>query len=212
MSRQEANVQPRFTGNVAPAFPLALLESVRSHDLPGEILEEEDITLSLPRRFGLTDVVITQILRYEAAERAGRQVRLDDVMSLIRLVMRRPDAEPILAETGLRLARWSFRKTPKPYISLLHRAPHRLGTRAARRNAKRTLCELRLGSQVNVAKPFEVHVADPATVALDAESPACTLVTALLAEQIRLYTGESQEVRHAACAARGDRSCVWTLG
>src|SRR5688500_20246318 len=108
MSQQESNTQPRFSGNVAPAFPLALLESVRSHDHPGEILEDEDITLSLPRRFGLTDVVITQILRYEAAQRARRQVRLDDVVSLMRLVMRRPDAEPILAATGPGHGHWRY--------------------------------------------------------------------------------------------------------
>ena len=212
MSQQEANAQPRFTGNVAPAFPLALLESVRSHDHPGEILEDEDITLSLPRRFGLTDVVITQILRYEAAQRAGRQVRLDDVMSLIRLVMRRPDAEPILAETGRRLARWRFRRMPRLYVSLLRLAPHRLGSSAARRVAKRTLRELRLGSHVEVLKPYAVQVTDPATVAVDAGGPACTLVTGLLTELIRLFTGETQDVRHEACVARGEKNCVWVAG
>jgi predicted hydrocarbon binding protein len=210
MTQQKVSAQARVSGNVAPAFPLALLQAVRSHDHPGEILEAEDITLSLPRRFGLTDVVITQMLRYEAAERAGRQVRLDDVLSLIRLVMRRPDAEPILAETGQRLARWRFRKASRAYVSLLHRAPHRFGTGAVRRIAKRTLRELRLGARIEVAKPYELRVTDPATVAIDSDAPACTLVTALLAEQILLYTGEQREVRHTACVARGETRCVWT--
>jgi hypothetical protein len=209
---QQTNAQARFTGKVAPAFPLALLESVRSHDHPGEVLEAEDITLSLPRRFGLTDVVITQILRYEAAQRAGEQVRLDDVMGLIKLVLRRPDAEPILAETGKRLARWRFRRVPRFYVSLLHRAPHRLGTRAARRGAKQILRELRLGSRVEVAKPYAVHVADPATAADADGRPACALVTSLLAEQLLLFTGASHDVRHASCVSRGENRCVWTVG
>lgn len=209
MSQQEANTQSRFTGNVAPAFPLALLESVRSHDHPGEILEDEDITLSLPRRFGLTDVVITQIVRYEADQRARRQVRLDDVLGLIRLVMRRPDAEPILAETGQRLARWRFRRVPRLYVSLLHRAPHKLGTRAARRSALRTLRDLRLGAHVEVSKPYAVELSEPVAAAVDADIPACTLVTALLTELLQLFTGESRYVRHEACVARGEKNCLW---
>lgn len=212
MSQQETNAQPRFRGNVAPAFPLALLESVRSHDHPGEILEDEDITLSLPRRFGLTDVVITQILRYEAAQRARRQVPLDDVMNLIRLVMRRPDAAPILAESGRRLARWRFRRIPRFYVSLLHRAPQRLGAGAARRTARKMLRELRLGSHIEVSKPYAVQITDPATAASLADSLFCTLVTSLLTEQLLLYTGESQDVRHVECAARGEQHCVWTVG
>jgi hypothetical protein len=211
MSHQEANTQPRLAGNVAPAFPLALLESVRSHDHPGEILEDEDITLSLPRRFGLTDVVITQILRYEAAQKARRQVRLDDVVSLVRLVMRRPDAQPILAETGQRLARWRFNRTPRWYLSLLRRAPQRLGSRAARRNTKKVLLELRLGSHVEVLKPYSVEVTDPVTATVDADGPACTLVTSLLTELIRLFTGVSQYVRHDTCVARGEKNCVWVV-
>lgn len=211
MSHQEANTQSRFTGNVAPAFPLAILESVRSHDHPGEILEDEDITLSLPRRFGLTDVVITQILRYEAAQRARRQVRLDDVVSLIRLVMRRPDSEPILAETGQRLARWRFNRLNRFYLSLLRRAPQRLGSGAARRHTKKTLLELRLGSDVDVLKPYTVQVSDPITASVDADGPACTLVTSMLTELIRLFTGQAQYVRHDSCAARGEKYCVWVV-
>ncbi|MGH7447075.1 MAG: hypothetical protein ACRELT_05925, partial [Longimicrobiales bacterium] len=112
MSHQEANVKPRLDGSVSAAFPLALLESVRSHDRPGEVLEDEDLTISLPRRLGLTGVIETQIFRYEAAQKAGRDVPLHEVMSLIRLVMRRPDSEPILRETGQRMARWYFRHAP----------------------------------------------------------------------------------------------------
>jgi len=48
---------------VAPLLPLVLLESVRAHDRPREVLEDEDLAASLPRRLGLTGVVETQIPR-----------------------------------------------------------------------------------------------------------------------------------------------------
>src|SRR5688500_18887567 len=103
MSQQESVEELRFEGSVAPAFPLALLESVRSHDRPEEVLEEEDLTVSMSRRLGMTGIIGTQIHRYTEAQRAGRSVQLNAVMGLIRLVLRRSDAEPILHDTGQRL-------------------------------------------------------------------------------------------------------------
>ena len=64
----------RLDGTVAARLPLALLETVRAIDLPEEILENEDLPASLPRRFGLSDVVARRITAYEAAEKEGRRV------------------------------------------------------------------------------------------------------------------------------------------
>jgi hypothetical protein len=113
MSQQESVEDVRVEGNVAPAFPLALLESVRSHDRPDEVLEAEDLTVSMSRRLGMTGIIGTQIHRYTEAQRAGRSVRVDEVMGLIRLVLRRPDAAPILHETGQRVARFADASTAK---------------------------------------------------------------------------------------------------
>ena len=57
-------------------LPLAILESVRTHDRPAEVLEDEDLTISLPRRLGLTGVIETQIYRYQAAQKAGAPYRV----------------------------------------------------------------------------------------------------------------------------------------
>lgn len=211
MSQQRAGAEPVFEGSVAAAFPLALLEAVRDHDRPGEFLEDEDLTVSLPRRFGLTGVVGTQIQRYEAAQRAGRSVSYNEVMSLVRLVLRRPDAEQILAETGRRVARWHFRRTPQMWIGLLHRAPNVFGMRSARRNAARALQAIHAGSTIEVLKPFTVRMRDCATARLP-ESPAgCTLYNGLLEELILLYTGKTQRVTHTRCIAKGGETCVWEL-
>src|SRR5690606_19268600 len=74
---------------IVPFLPLALLEAMRAQDQPHEVLEDEDLAASLPRRFGLTSVVASQIERYREAARKRRGVPVDDVVDLIRLVLRR---------------------------------------------------------------------------------------------------------------------------
>ena len=86
--------EPRLKGSVIAALAVALLEATRSHDRPDEVLEDEDITISMPRRLGLSGVVETQIQRYETAVREGRRLPLDEFVNLLKLVLRRPDAEP----------------------------------------------------------------------------------------------------------------------
>lgn len=207
MSTQGANAEQRFEGNVAAAFPLALLESVRSHDRPGEILEDEDLTVSLPRRLGLTGVVETQIQRYEAAQRTGRAVPLNEVMSLFRLVMRRPDAEPILRETGQRIARWSNRNRPALWAAVLHRAPAGLAMHFARRSVVRTLNRLRAGSGITAGKPFNIAITECITARVEDSPPACTMITGLIEEQLLISTGRAHRVVQTSCGTR----CQWSL-
>ena len=211
MSHQEANVEARFDGNVSAAFPLALLESVRSHDRPGEVLEDEDLSISLPRRLGLTGVIETQIFRYQAAQKAGRAVRLDEVMGLVRLVMRRRDSEPILREAGQRLARSYAQRRPAVWIRVLHRAPNRLGLRSARRSVSRALRGLLAGDRIEALPPFTVHVTNSTTARLQDNGTACMMLTALMEEMLLLATGKPRRVRHTCCLARGDARCEWEL-
>jgi len=180
MSQQGTSAETRFEGSVAPAFPLALLEAVRSHDHPGEILEDEDLTVSLPRRLGLTCVIGTQIMRYEAAQRSGGSVRLDEVVNLIRLVLRRPDAEPIMVETGQRVARWHFNKTPEAWRKLLRRLPTSFALRSARRAA------------VNLLFTIRVHGCLAAELGEDgADGAGCALFTGMLEEILALHTAKA---------------------
>ena len=65
---------------------LRVLEVMRDLDLPQEILEDEDPTRTLPRRFGLSDVVDRQIRTYRDDVR--RRVRLADAEVEIRERMR----------------------------------------------------------------------------------------------------------------------------
>jgi hypothetical protein len=211
MSQQGASTGPQFQGSVAAAFPLALLESVRAHDRPGEILEDEDLSVSLPRRLGLTGVVETQIQRYVTASRSGRAVPMTEAMGLFRLVMRRPDSEPILRETGQRLARWRFRRTPNPWRAVLHRGPARLAIRSARRAAVKTMRALNAGSSIEASRPFSISVTGCVTARLEESGPACTMFTGMLEEQLLLYTGKVHRVSHTRCSAHGADACEWTV-
>jgi predicted hydrocarbon binding protein len=212
MSQHGEGAEPRFEGTVTAAFPLALLQSVRAHDHPGEVLEEEDLSVSLPRRLGLTGIVDTQIRRYESDQRTGRQVGLNEVASLVRLVLRRPDAEPILRETGQRIARLSFETRPRPMARLIRHGPAALALRSARHAGVRTLRSLNAGTAVEAAKPFVVSVADCFTARVDGTSTGCALFTGLIEEQLLLYTGKPRAVRHSRCSAGGADLCEWTLG
>src|SRR5688500_6852411 len=209
MSQQESVEELRFEGSVAPAFPLALLESVRSHDRPDEVLEAEDLTVSMSRRLGMTGIIGTQIHRYTEAQRAGRSVRVDEVMGLIRLVLRRTDAAAILHETGQRVARFQFRRVPPWWQRVLHKSPNALGLRATRRAAERALRAIYFGTNIDIAKPFSVRIADASTAKLDGAGVSCSLITGLLEEQLLLYTGKERTVTHTDCLTRGARRCVW---
>src|SRR6476660_8849379 len=120
----------RFDAGVPASLPLSLLEAVRAHDRPAEVLEDENLTVSLPRRFGLTDVVDTQIRQFEAAQRAGRNVRLDEVVNLMRLVLRRPDAGLIMEDTGRRFAQWHFDRRSALLRKVYSKLPPRLASGA----------------------------------------------------------------------------------
>ncbi|HSJ08150.1 MAG TPA: hypothetical protein VK936_15700 [Longimicrobiales bacterium] len=211
MSQHEEGAEPRFEGTVTAAFPLALLQSVRAHDHPGEVLEEEDLSVSLPRRLGLTGIVDTQIRRYESDQRSGRQVGLNEVASLVRLVLRRPDAEPILRETGQRIARFHFETRPRPVARLLRHGPAALALRSARRAGVRALRHLNAGTEVTAVKPFVVSVTDCFTARVDGTSTGCALFTGFMEEQVLLYTGKTRAVEHSRCGAGGGDVCEWSL-
>jgi hypothetical protein len=211
MSQHGGSVEARFEGSVVAAFPLALLQSIRSHDRPGEILEDEDLSVSMPRRLGLTGIVETQIFRYEATQKAGGTVPLSETMGLFRLVMRRADAEPILRETGQRVARWYFRRTPGTWQAFLHRGPARLALRSARRAAVRVLRALHAGATVEGMKPLSITVSECITARIEDSGSACTLFTGMIEEQLLLHTGNSRRVLHDHCMVRGDDVCRWTL-
>lgn len=193
---------------IAPALPLALLEAVRSHDRPGEVLEDEDLVLSMPRRLGLTPVIYSQIRKYETAFSSNKRVPLGEVLDLVRLVLRRPDALTIMDETGRRVTQLQLGRRFSPVRSLRRIMPRAVVFASARRAARRLLRAIAGGGAVRITgKPLAVRIQGGPTGELD--TSACQLYTGALEELITMYTGTTHAVTHVTCAARGEATCEW---
>ena len=61
---------------------------MRDMDLPHEVLEEEDTTRTIPRRFGLSDVVERQIRQFREDVKKKVRITDEDVRGLFRFVIR----------------------------------------------------------------------------------------------------------------------------
>lgn len=193
-------------------LPLAVLESVRDHDRPTEVLEEEDLAASLPRRLGLTGVVESQIHRYRIARKRRERIPADDVADLLRLVLRRPDAEAILQEAGRDLARHHGRKLLYRIAGAARILPDAISTRIAKRSVHRLVRRIGGSAELRVDRsPFRVRLTGAITARADESGTACTLYSAAIEEAVHHAMGRRPEVQHAACEGRGDDACIWEI-
>lgn len=193
-------------------LPLAILESVRQHDRPTEVLEEEDLAASLPRRLGLTGVVESQIHRYKVARRRRERIPSEDVADLLRLVLRRPDAAAILVEAGRELARHHGRKLLYRIAGLARILPDAISTRIAKRSIRRLMRRLGGAARIRVTrKPLRVTARNAVTALADDSGTACTLYAAAIEEAAHHSLGRRPSVQHVECEAFGAKHCVWEL-
>lgn len=198
-------------GAVWAYLPLSLLLAVRAHDRPGEILEDEDVTASLPRRLGLSDVVDREIRNYERDARRGRKADARDVVNLVRLVLRRPDAEAILRDTGQRVAAEYIRRVPRFWRRTARALPARAALVLGRRAARRLLHRLVGDGEVHVAGHPPALRVSSALAASDATYTACVLYGSAIEAVLREYAGERPRLTEARCSARGAPFCEWTI-
>lgn len=195
----------RDKAEVAASVALAILEAIRLQDAPAETLDEEDPAKTLPRRLGLSDVVEAQIRRYR--EQARRRKRITDaqILDLVRLVIRRPDAEEVFFRAGQTLAsearggRWLVRILPlRVRLALARRKTHRLFW---------TLFRRRLGGFGR--GPFRLEARGHFLLELDPGGEACHLVSGLAQACLKTFVGEWAELRHSPCQALGGEQCTW---
>jgi hypothetical protein len=190
-------------------MPLALLEAVRDQDRPVEILEAEDLSASLPRRLGLSGVVTSQIQRYEAAVASGTRVPVGDLISLLQLVLRRPDGATIVREMGRRVTRQRIGDRI-PVTARIVRRSSTLVFGPIRRRAKRLLRGMIGSGRLEMAgKPLTVRITPAFTAEIG--SGACGLYTGALEELVRIYSGKERRVVHSSCTALGDAHCEWSV-
>jgi hypothetical protein len=199
-------------GAVLAALPLALLQSTRSHDRPGEVLEDEDLSVSLPRRLGLSGVIESQIRQYETAARGGKRVPADEFNNLLKLVLRRPDAEPILRETGARVAQRQFERVPAWWLTILRILPRAAILAAVRRATARLLKNMSGNPDVVVTgKPVLARMNQPQLALMEPAGSACVLYAAAFEEIASSYLAKKANVAQTHCATNGGGYCEWRL-
>lgn len=199
-------------GSITPLFPLILLETLRDRDRPDEVLEDEDLSVSLPRRLGLSDVVLVQIRRFQEEARAKRLQSTPNVIDLLRLVVRRPDATEIFNEAGRRIARHSWSERTGFMRGLLRVMPNPIPRIAARRAARRMFRQIAGDSALSVGRwPVDVRMKNSLTARADPAGDACAFYAGAFAEIMELHTGKRYRVIHDPCVARGGDECQWTI-
>ena len=203
---------PLRVAEVAAILPLSLLESVRTHDRPDEILEDENLTASLPRRFGLSDVIHSQIRRYEEARRKGRPVPARELVDLIRLVIRRPDAEEILDEAGRDLVARYLDGLAGRRARFARILPGPIARAALARRARLLSRRIAAGAEPLILRaPVRVRLRNSITAEVDPGGVACRLYTSAFRALSERYLRAGAAAEHNRCATRGDDLCEWTL-
>lgn len=198
--------------SIIPIFPLFLLETLRDMDRPEEVLEGEDMAVSMPRRLGLSDVVFVQIHRFREEVRRKRPQTPAVVEDLMRLVIKRPDADEIFVEAGRRVARRAWEERAGAYRVVVARLPTRLAMSAAKRALRRLLRQLvGAGAEFQVVgQPPTLRLADAITVRADPGGAACQVFSGVLAETLSLHLGGPYDATHPRCRAHGAGDCEWT--
>jgi predicted hydrocarbon binding protein len=195
---------------VVPTLPLELLETMRDMDRPEEVLEGEELSASMPRRLGLSDVIFLQIHRFREEVKKRRPQTPATVEDLMRLVIKRPDADEIFMEAGRRVARRAWAEKSDMTRRALKLLPAGVRMRRARAAAERLFRRLNGTAWLEVTgRPPVVRMVGAMTVRADPGGAACAVYTGVLEEIVTEYTGRPHPVAHHTCQARGAAACEW---
>ena len=183
---------------------LRLLEAIRDQDVPGEVLEEEDPSVTLPRRLGLSEVVERQIRTYKEDVRRRTRLSDEEVRDLFRLVIRRPDAEEIFLQVGRLLAGDAHRGGWRRFL------PRGIAYALARSRVRRGLKGL-FGRRVGGFGRGPCAVEGRTLIFYEADpgGAACAFLTGFLEATLEQASGRRATARHTRCQARGDAHCRW---
>jgi hypothetical protein len=186
---------------VSALVALTFLEVIKASDRPLEVFEEEDTSITMPRRLGLSDVVENRIRNYREETKKGHKISDEEFTDLVRLVVRRPDARAVFLECGTRLAG----KPPRRPRGV----PRRLGLALARRRVRKRLQALfgrRIGGFAD--GEFVLEGCSLLFIQSDPEGDACSLVSGLCSVMVG-GPEDPPTIAHITCEARGDPYCRW---
>ena len=198
------------TATAVPAIiPLSLLEAIRNLDTPVEDGLEELAEEIVVRRLGLSPTVAAQIQRYHQAADRDVGIDQDEVVSVLRLVGRRPDAPLVFADAGRRAARYAAR-SGGPARTLARVSPAGVGRRIALRAAARLSRDVFGGDLKAKSQGSEVSMRDPLSILALPDGAACAFFGSAYGELLRSLTAFEGAMLHQQCRSRGGEACVWT--
>jgi hypothetical protein len=187
---------------VSALVALTILEVLQASDRPFEVFEEEDTSITMPRRLGLSDVVERRIRTYQEEAKKGNKISDEEFADLVRLVVKRPDARAIFLECGARLAG----KLPRrPGL-----VPGRLALALAKRRIRKRLRALfgrRIGGFADGG--FILEGRSLLFIQSDSGGDACSLVSGLCSATLSGSIQDPPTIAHIACEAREDAYCRW---
>lgn len=198
-----------MSATVDPLLPLALLEAVRTVDLPDDALETEFVEELKVKRFGLSETVHAQIRRYLDAVKRGQRSSFDEAAGIARLIGRRPDAEAVYREAGRGLARRTYDRVSAPTRRLIRMMPAMVA-RPMALGQMRSIGGRYAGGNVRRVGG-SVHLEVPQSVTLDAAPRAagCTFYESFLRELMARLMDGVGAVEHVRCSSRGEGLCEW---
>lgn len=176
---------------------------MRDQDVPPEVLEDENPSVTLPRRLGLSDVVGRQIRTYREDVKKGARLSDDELQDLLRLVIRRPDSEEIFFKVGESLAG----DGPAAWRRMLPKRAALALARARVRNRLKFLFGRRMGGFGRGT--FSVEGRALLFIQADPGGDACALVSGLCKGAIERVSGREAVVTHSLCQSRRDALCRW---
>ena len=191
--------KPRIAAEVA----LALLEVIQQQDSPTEVFQDEDVSATMPRRLGLSEVVDRQVRLQRDNARKGRRLSDSELIELMRLVMKRPDAPEVFFEAGARLGSGLMGGGARVL-------PKGLRTSLVKRRVSRRLKRL-FGRRIGLFQsgPFAFEGSGTPFAQVDTSGSACQVVAGVCQQALSDGWGRDVLVVEQACEARGDTACRW---
>ena len=189
--------------------PQSLLEAIRNLDTPLDDGLSDFAEETVTKRLGLSTTVAQQIERYRESAERNEALPADEVISVFRLVGRRPDATLVYSDAGRRAARYAARAAGIGTRVLLGVSPGPLkrhfGVRSAARAAKKLL-----GLELNLRAGMPtVRLAESLATRAGYPGAGCYFYSAVIAELLRVASGFEGAMVHERCRARGDDHCFW---
>ena len=194
---------------VAALIPLSLLEALRNLDTPVEDGMDELAEEIVVRRLGLSPTVAAQIQRYRQTAERGGTVDLDEVLSVMRLVGRRPDAPLVFADAGRRAARYAARTRGRSSRTLARISPKGMARGIILRSVARLVRTIFEGELNPRSAVVEFRMAAPLSIVALPGGEACLFYGSAYLELLRGLSGFEGALLHEKCRARGDDVCFW---